>query len=131
MLLVAGPTGSGKSSTLYASLAELISSHGNIMSVEDPIEYRMEGVNQIQVNPAAGIDFPSGLESIMRMDPDVILIGEIRDNSTATMAIDAALSGRLVLASIHGNDAASAIGRLINLGVDPLLAANGLIGCLA
>ena len=131
MLLVAGPTGSGKSTTLYASLAELISSHVNIMSVEDPIEYRMDSVNQIQVNPAAGIDFPSGLGSIMRLDPDVILIGEIRDNATATIAIDAALSGRLVLASIHGNDAASAIGRLINFGVDPLLAANGLIGCLA
>ena len=120
-----------RSTTLYASLAELISSHGNIMSIEDPIAFRMKGVNQIQVNPASGTDFPSGLGSIMRLDPDAILIGEIRDNSTATMAIDAALSGRLVLASIHGNDSASSIGRLINLGVDPLLAANGVIDCLA
>ena len=123
--------GHSRSTTLYASLVELINSHGNIMSIEDPIEFRMKGVNQIQVNPASGTDFPSGLGSIMRLDPDVILIGEIRDNSTATMAIDTALSGRLVLASMHGNDFGSSIGRLINLGVDPLLADHGLISCLA
>ena len=131
MLMVSGPTGSGKTTTLYASVAELISSRGNIMSVEDPIEYRMDGVNQIQVNRAAGIDFPAGLRSIMRLDPDIILVGEIRDTETATTAVNAAMTGHLVLASIHSNDAASSIVRLIDLGVEPFLAATGVIGCLA
>ena len=131
MLLVSGPTGSGKTTTLYASVAELITSRGNIMSVEDPIEYRMDGVNQIQVNRAAGVDFPAGLRSIMRLDPDIILVGEIRDKETATTAVNAALTGHLVLASIHSNDAASSIVRLIDLGVEPFLAATGVIGCLA
>ncbi len=131
MLMVSGPTGSGKTTTLYASVAELITSRGNIMSVEDPIEYRMNGVNQIQVNRAAGIDFPSGLRSIMRLDPDIILVGEIRDTETATTAVNAALTGHLVLASIHSNDAASSIVRLLDLGVEPFLAATGVIGCLA
>ena len=131
MLMVSGPTGSGKTTTLYASVAELVASRGNIMSVEDPIEYRMEGVNQIQVNRAAGIDFPAGLRSIMRLDPDIILVGEIRDTETATTAVNAALTGHLVLASIHSNDAASSIVRLIDLGVEPFLAATGVIGCLA
>jgi len=131
MLMVSGPTGSGKTTTLYASVAELIATRGNIMSVEDPIEYRMNGVNQIQVNRAAGIDFPSGLRSIMRLDPDIILVGEIRDTETATTAVNAALTGHLVLASIHSNDAASSIVRLLDLGVEPFLAATGVIGCLA
>ncbi len=131
MLMVSGPTGSGKTTTLYASVAELIATRGNIMSVEDPIEYRMDGVNQIQVNRAAGVDFPSGLRSIMRLDPDIILVGEIRDAETATTAVNAALTGHLVLASIHSNDAASSIVRLLDLGVEPFLAATGVIGCLA
>ncbi|PKB71938.1 MAG: hypothetical protein BZY87_02935 [SAR202 cluster bacterium Io17-Chloro-G6] len=131
MLMVSGPTGSGKTTTLYASVAELTATRGNIMSVEDPIEYRMSGVNQIQVNRAAGIDFPSGLRSIMRLDPDIILVGEIRDTETATTAVNAALTGHLVLASIHSNDAASSIVRLLDLGVEPFLAATGVIGCLA
>ena len=131
MLLVSGPTGSGKTTTLYASVAELIGTRGNIMSVEDPIEYRMNGVNQIQVDRAAGINFPSGLNSILRLDPDVILVGEIRDPETATAAMNAALTGHLVLASIHGSDAASSIVRLLELGVEPVLAATGVIGCLA
>ena len=131
MLLVSGPIGSGKSATLYASVAELIATRGNIMSVEDPIEYRMNGVNQVQVNPAAGIDFPSGLRSIMRLDPDIILVGEIRDPEMATTAVNAALTGHLVLASIHSNDAASSIIRLLDLGVEPVLAATGVSGCLA
>ncbi|MEE8466662.1 MAG: GspE/PulE family protein [Dehalococcoidia bacterium] len=131
MLMVSGPTGSGKTTTLYASVAELVATRGNIMSVEDPIEYRMNGVNQIQVNRAAGIDFPSGLRSIMRLDPDIILVGEIRDTETATTAVNAALTGHLVLASIHSNDAASSIVRLLDLGVEPFLAATGVIGCLA
>ena len=131
MLMVSGPTGSGKTTTLYASVAELTANRGNIMSVEGPIEYRMNGVNQIQVNRAAGIDFPSGLRSIMRLDPDIILVGEIRDTETATTAVNAALTGHLVLASIHSNDAASSIVRLLDLGVEPFLAATGVIGCLA
>ena len=131
MLMVSGPTGSGKTTTLYASVAELTATRGNIMSVEDPIEYRMNGVNQIQVNRAAGVDFPSGLRSIMRLDPDIILVGEIRDTETATTAVNAALTGHLVLASIHSNDAASSIVRLLDLGVEPFLAATGVIGCLA
>ncbi|MCH8107283.1 MAG: type II/IV secretion system protein [Chloroflexi bacterium] len=131
MVLVSGPTGSGKTTTLYASVAELISSRGNIMAVEDPIEYRLEGINQIQVNRAAGVDFPSGLRSIMRLDPDIILIGEIRDNETAKTAVNAALTGHLVLASIHSNDAAASIVRLMDLGVEPFLAATGVVGSLA
>ena len=131
MVLVSGPTGSGKTTTLYASVAELISSRGNIMAVEDPIEYRLEGINQIQVNRAAGVDFPSGLRSIMRLDPDIILVGEIRDNETAKTAVNAALTGHLVLASIHSNDAAASIVRLMDLGVEPFLAATGVVGSLA
>ena len=131
MVLVSGPTGSGKTTTLYASVAELISQRGNIMSVEDPIELRLEGVNQIQVNRAAGIDFPAGLRSIMRLDPDIILVGEIRDEETARTAVNAALTGHLVLASIHSNDAASSVVRLLDLGVEPFLAATGVIGTLA
>ncbi|PKB71939.1 MAG: hypothetical protein BZY87_02940 [SAR202 cluster bacterium Io17-Chloro-G6] len=131
MLMVSGPAGSGKTTTLYASLAELIASRGNVMSVEDPIEYRINGVNQIQVNHAAGMDFPSAMNSILRLDPDVILVGEIGDPDTATAAINAALTGHLVLASIDGSDAASSIVRLLDLGLEPVLAATGVIGCLA
>ena len=131
MVLVSGPTGSGKTTTLYASVAELIAVRGNIMAVEDPIEYRLEGINQIQVNRAAGIDFPAGLRSIMRLDPDIILVGEIRDNETARTAVNAALTGHLVLASIHSNDAASAIVRLLDMDVEPFLAATGVVGSLA
>lgn len=131
MVLVSGPTGSGKTTTLYASVAELISSRGNIMAVEDPIEYRVEGINQIQVNRAAGVDFPAGLRSIMRLDPDIILVGEIRDDETARTAVNAALTGHLVLASIHSNDAAASVVRLLDLGVEPFLAATGVVGSLA
>ena len=131
MVLVSGPTGSGKTTTLYASVAELVSTRGNIMAVEDPIEIRMEGINQIQVNRAAGIDFPAGLRSIMRLDPDIILIGEIRDEETAKTAVNAALTGHLVLASIHSNDAAASIVRLLDLGVETFLAATGIVGSLA
>jgi len=131
MVLVSGPTGSGKTTTLYASVTELVNERGNIMAVEDPIEYRLEGINQIQVNRTAGIDFPTGLRSIMRLDPDIILVGEIRDEETAKTAVNAALTGHLVLASIHSNDAASSIVRLLDLGVEPFLAATGVIGALA
>ena len=131
MLMVSGPTGSGKTTTLYASVAELVSNRGNIMTVEDPIEYRLETINQIEVNRAAGIDFAGGLRSIMRLDPDVILVGEIRDKETATTAVDAALTGHLVLASIHSNDAASSIVRLLDLGTEPYLVATAVVGALA
>lgn len=131
MVMVSGPTGSGKTTTLYASVGELVNNRGNIMSVEDPIEYRVDGVNQIQVNRAAGIDFPTGLRSIMRLDPDVILVGEIRDEETAKTAVNAALTGHLVLASIHSNDTAAAVVRLIDLGVEPFLVATAVLGCLA
>ena len=131
MLLVSGPTGSGKTTTLYASVAELINQRGNIMAIEDPIEYRLDGINQIQVNRAAGIDFPAGLRSIMRLDPDIILVGEIRDEETAKTAVNAALTGHLVLASIHSNDAPSSIVRLLDLGVEPFLVATGVIGSFA
>jgi type IV pilus assembly protein PilB len=131
MLLVSGPTGSGKTTTLYASVSELIKDRGNIMAVEDPIEYRVEGINQIQVNRAAGVDFPAGLRSIMRLDPDIILVGEIRDGETAKTAVNAALTGHLVLASIHSNDAAASMPRLLDLGVESFLAATGVVGSLA
>ena len=131
LLLVSGPTGSGKTTTLYASVMELVRDRGNIMTVEDPVEYRMENLHQIEVNRAAGIDFPTGLKSIMRLDPDVILVGEVRDVETATTAIDAALTGHLVLASIHGNDAASSMVRLLDMGIEPFMAATAGAGMLA
>ena len=131
LLLVSGPTGSGKTTTLYASVMELVQDRGNIMTVEDPVEYRMENLHQIEVNRAAGIDFPTGLKSIMRLDPDVILVGEVRDVETATTAIDAALTGHLVLASIHGNDAASSMVRLLDMGIEPFMAATAGAGMLA
>ena len=131
MVLVSGPTGSGKTTTLYASVAELVNLRGNIMTVEDPVEYRMEDMNQIEVNRAAGIDFAAGLRAIMRLDPDIILVGEIRDSETAKTAVDAALTGHLVLASIHSNDASSSLVRLLDLGIEPYLAATAVVGGLA
>ncbi|MBI2964700.1 MAG: type II/IV secretion system protein [Chloroflexi bacterium] len=131
LLLVAGPTGSGKSTTLYASVMELVKDRGNIVTVEDPIEYRLEDLNQIQVNRAAGIEFATTLRSVMRLDPDVILIGEIRDSETAKTAVDAALTGHLVLASIHSHDAASAIVRLLDLEAEPFLVATSAAGVLS
>lgn len=131
MLLVSGPTGSGKTTTLYASVTEMIKDRGNIMTVEDPIEYRMEDIHQIEVNRAAGLDFPTGLKSIMPLDPDVILVGEVRDGETAKTAVDAALTGHLVFASIHSNDAASALIRLLDMGIEPYLAATAVTGTLA
>ena len=130
MVLVSGPTGSGKTTTLYASVMELVQDRGNIMTVEDPIEYRVEELHQIEVNRAAGIDFPTGLKSIMRLDPDIILVGEIRDGETAKTAIDAALTGHLVLASIHSNDDASSLVRLLDLGIEPYMVATGVVGAL-
>jgi len=131
IILVSGPTGAGKTTTLYASVNSLNQSERNIITVEDPVEYRFSTVNQIQVNPRAGITFASGLRSILRLDPDVILIGEIRDAETANIAIQSALTGHLVLSSIHANDAAGVVLRLIDLGVEPFLVSSALIGVIA
>lgn len=131
LLLVTGPTGSGKTTTLYSCLTELLKSSPNIVTVEDPIEYRFAGVNQMQVNELAGVTFASSLRSIMRQDPDIILIGEIRDNETADIAIQAAQTGHLVLSTLHTNDAPSAITRLADLGVEPFLIASSLAGVIA
>jgi general secretion pathway protein E len=131
MILVNGPTGSGKTTTLYAALQKLDAKERNIMTVEDPIEYAFKGINQIQVNRQAGITFPVGLRAIMRLDPDVILVGEIRDAETATTAVQAAITGHLVLSSIHANDAVSALIRLIDMGVEPFLVTSAVIGSLS
>ncbi|HEX2729000.1 MAG TPA: GspE/PulE family protein, partial [Rubrobacteraceae bacterium] len=125
-ILVTGPTGSGKSTTLYATLSELNSPERKIITVEDPVEYRMGGVNQVQVNSRAGLTFASGLRSILRADPDVVMIGEIRDFETAKTSVEAALTGHLVLATLHTNDAPSAINRLTDMGVEPFLTASAV-----
>jgi type IV pilus assembly protein PilB len=125
-VLVTGPTGSGKSTTLYATLNIINDIGRNIITVEDPVEYRINGVNQVQVNNKAGLTFASALRSILRSDPDVILIGEIRDRETAMIAMEAALTGHLVLSTLHTNDAPSALGRLVEMGVEPYLVASAL-----
>jgi type IV pilus assembly protein PilB len=125
-ILVTGPTGSGKSTTLYATLNLLNQDDRNIITVEDPVEYRLAGVNQIQVNPRAGLTFAAALRSILRADPDIILVGEIRDRETAVIAIEAALTGHLVLSTLHTNDAASTPMRLIEMGVEPFLVTSAL-----
>ena len=127
MIIISGPTGSGKTTTLYASLLTLNSDEMNIMSIEDPIEYKFRGVRQIQVNFMAGINFASGLRAAMRMDPDVILVGEIRDEETARTAVTASLTGHLVLSSIHANDSVGALVRLVDLGVEPFLVTSAVI----
>ncbi len=131
MILVSGPTGSGKSTTLYASISCLDHTERNIITIEDPVEYKNKNINQIQVNTKAGITFPSGLRSILRLDPDVILVGEIRDGETANIAVQAALTGHLMLSSIHANDSVGVIFRLMDLGVEPLLVSSTLIGVVA
>ncbi|MFC1981046.1 GspE/PulE family protein [Chloroflexota bacterium] len=131
MILVSGPTGAGKTTTLYASVNCLDQDERNIITLEDPVEYRTKKINQIQVNPRAGITFASGLRSILRLDPDVILVGEIRDAETANIAIQAALTGHLVLSSIPANDAVGVVLRLLDLGVEPFLVSSALIGVVA
>jgi len=128
MILISGPTGSGKTTTLYASISNLDCKGRNIITVEDPVEYRFKDITQIQVNPRAGLTFASGLRSLMRHDPDVILVGEIRDSETAAMAVQAALTGHLVLSSVHANDTVGVLFRLLDLGVDPFLVSSALIG---
>ncbi len=131
IFLVTGPTGSGKTTTLYAGLSRINSTERNIITVEDPIEYDLKGIGQIQVNPKIGLTFASGLRSILRQDPDVVMVGEIRDKETAEIAIQASLTGHFVLASIHTNDAPGAITRLIDMGVEPFLVASSLLAVLA
>jgi general secretion pathway protein E len=131
IILVTGPTGSGKSTTLYAALQELNSAELNILTLEDPIEYRLEGISQTQVSEKKGMTFASGLRHVLRQDPDIIMLGEIRDSETARMAIQSALTGHLVFSTLHTNDAAGAVTRLIDLGVEPYLVASSLLGVLA
>ncbi len=131
MVLVAGPTGSGKTTTLYAALNQLDRKQHNILTIEDPVEYNFEGINQIQVNRAADITFATGLRGVMRLDPDKIMVGEIRDLETANAAVQAALTGHLVLSSIHANDAAGTFFRLIHLGIDQYLINSSVLGLVS
>jgi type IV pilus assembly protein PilB len=131
MILVTGPTGSGKSTTLYATLNIVSKPEVNVITVEDPVEYRLAGINQVQVNQKAGLTFAAALRSILRSDPDVVLIGEIRDHETAQIAVEAALTGHLVLATLHTNDAPSAVTRLTEMGIEPFLVGSALDCVLA
>ncbi|AOT68185.1 type II secretion system ATPase GspE [Geosporobacter ferrireducens] len=131
IILVTGPTGSGKTTTLYAALTELNDVHKNIITVEDPVEYRLEGINQSQVNIKAGLTFASGLRSILRQDPDIIMIGEIRDGETAQIAVRAAITGHLVLSTLHTNDTASTVARLVDMGIEPYLISSSVVGIVA
>jgi type IV pilus assembly protein PilB len=131
ILLVTGPTGSGKSTTLYSALAQMDSDTLNVSTVEDPVEYNLEFCNQVQVNEKAGLTFAGALRSLLRQDPDIIMIGEIRDQETARIAVQAALTGHLVLSTLHTNDAPSSISRLVNIGIEPYLIAASLNGILA
>lgn len=131
IVLITGPTGSGKSSTLYAALNHLNSEEVNIITVEDPVEYQLEGVNQIQVNPNVGMTFAAGLRSILRQDPNIIMVGEIRDTETAEVAIRASLTGHLVLSTLHTNDSLGTVTRLLDMGVEPFLLAASLSGIVA
>jgi general secretion pathway protein E len=131
LVLVTGPTGSGKTTTLYAALGRLATGACNIMTIEDPIEYQLRGIGQMQVNPRIGLTFATGLRAVLRQDPDVILVGEIRDRETVEIAMQAALTGHLVFATLHTNDAPSAVTRLLDMGVEPFLISSSLLGVLA
>jgi general secretion pathway protein E len=131
IILVTGPTGSGKSTTLYAALNRLNSSEKNIITIEDPIEYQIKGIGQIQVNPKIDLTFANGLRSILRQDPDIIMVGEIRDAETAEIAIQASMTGHLVLSTLHTNDAATAVTRLVDMGIEPFMIASSLTAVLA
>ena len=131
MVLVTGPTGSGKTTTLYAALTKLYDPSKKIITIEDPVEYELNGVNQIPVNPKRGLNFATGLRSILRQDPDVIMVGEIRDHETADIAVRSALTGHLLFSTLHTNDAVSAIGRMTDMGVEPFLLASVLEGVIA
>ncbi len=131
IILITGPTGSGKTTTLYASLQRLNSKEKNVLTLEDPIEYQLEGISQTQVNTKKGMTFASGLRHVLRQDPDIIMVGEIRDEETARMAVQSSLTGHLVFSTLHTNDAPSAIARMLDLGVEPYLVASSLLGVLA
>jgi general secretion pathway protein E len=131
IFLVTGPTGSGKTTTLYAALTRLNSREKNIITVEDPIEYQLPGVGQIQVNPKIDLTFANGLRSILRQDPDIIMVGEIRDRETAEIAVQSALTGHMVFSTLHTNNAAGALTRLVEMGIEPFLAASSIVGILA
>jgi general secretion pathway protein E len=131
IVLVTGPTGSGKTTTLYAMLSRLDATTTNIMTVEDPIEYDLAGIGQTQVNPRIDMTFARALRAILRQDPDVIMIGEIRDLETAQIAVQASLTGHLVLATLHTNDSASAVTRLLDMGIEPFLLSSSMLGILA
>ncbi len=131
LVLVTGPTGSGKSTTLYAALQELDTRQRNAVTLEDPIEYQLDGISQTQINTKKGMTFASGLRSVLRQDPDIIMVGEIRDQETAVMAVQAALTGHLVFSTLHTNDAASAVTRMLDLGIEPYLVASSVLGVLA
>jgi general secretion pathway protein E len=131
MLLVTGPTGSGKSTTLYSALQEINSHDSNVLTLEDPIEYQLDGISQTQINEKKGMTFASGMRSVLRQDPDIIMVGEIRDSETAVMAIQASLTGHLVFSTLHTNDAASAVTRLLDLGIEPYLVSSSLVAALA
>jgi general secretion pathway protein E len=131
IILVTGPTGSGKTTTLYASMLKLNTEERNIITVEDPVEYQLNGIGQMQVNPRIGLTFASGLRSILRQDPDIMMVGEVRDLETAEIAVHASLTGHLVLSTLHTNDAPSALTRLIDMGIEPFLVASSLVCVLA
>ena len=131
LILVTGPTGSGKSTTLYAALQEINSRDRNVVTLEDPIEYQLDGISQTQINTKKGLTFAAGLRSVLRQDPDIIMVGEIRDEETAVMAIQSALTGHLVFSTLHTNDAASAVTRLLDLGIEPYLVSSSLLAVLA
>jgi type IV pilus assembly protein PilB len=131
MILVTGPTGSGKSTTLYATLNIVSRPEVNVITVEDPVEYRLPGINQVQTNNKAGLTFSVALRSILRSDPDIVLIGEIRDHETGQIAVEAALTGHLVLSTLHTNDAPSAVSRLTEMGIEPFLVGSALDAVLA
>ena len=131
VMLVTGPTGSGKTTTLYAALGELAKPNVNVITVEDPVEKQIDGINQVQVNSKAGMTFAAALRSILRQDPDIVMIGEMRDSETAEIGIRAAITGHLVLSTLHTNDAASTIVRLVDMGIPPYMVASSLIGVIA
>jgi general secretion pathway protein E len=131
IILVSGPTGAGKTTTLYAGLNEIDSRRMNVITIEDPVEYRFPGINSIQINDKAGLTFPTSLRAVLRLDPDVILVGEIRDAETARIAVQAALTGHLVMSSVHANDAVRAVSRMVDLGVEPFLLSSALLGVVS
>ncbi len=131
LVLVTGPTGSGKTTTLYSALKQISSVEKNIVTIEDPVEYQIKLINQVPVNAKVGVTFATGLRSILRQDPDIVMVGEVRDRETATIAIQAALTGHLVLSTLHTNDAAGAIARLVDMGVEPFLIASSLLGVIS